>query len=81
MDRRKWRQELASTNNGYGPDLSSADPSQRPSGGGGRAPARHRIMSGDMGQMQQPSTRELLVQMDNAKTTIKDLEQVSVPFR
>ena len=33
-------------------------------------------MSGDMGQMQL-STRELQVQMENAKTTIKDLEQVS----
>ncbi|KAG9061924.1 hypothetical protein KI688_006641 [Linnemannia hyalina] len=39
-------------------------------------PTRHRMMSGDMGQMQL-STRELQVQMDNAKTTIKDLEQVS----
>ncbi|KAF9927991.1 hypothetical protein BGZ67_007221 [Mortierella alpina] len=38
-------------------------------------PSRHRIMSGDMGQMQ-PSTRELAVQMENAKTTIKDLEQI-----
>ncbi|KAF9143568.1 hypothetical protein BGX30_000094 [Mortierella sp. GBA39] len=37
-------------------------------------PTRHRMMSGDMGQMQL-STRELQVQMDNAKTTIKDLEQ------
>ena len=35
-------------------------------------------MSGDMGAMQ-PSTRELQVQMENAKTTIKDLEQVSGP--
>ncbi|KAF9279218.1 hypothetical protein BGZ68_008062 [Mortierella alpina] len=38
-------------------------------------PSRHRIMSGDMGQMQ-PSTRELAVQMENAKATIKDLEQI-----
>ncbi|KAF8931692.1 hypothetical protein BGZ58_007471 [Dissophora ornata] len=34
-----------------------------------------RIMSGDMGPMQ-PSTRELHVQMENAKATIKDLEQI-----
>ncbi|KAF9140375.1 hypothetical protein BG015_001693 [Linnemannia schmuckeri] len=39
--------------------------------------SRHRVMSGDMGQMQL-STRELQVQMENAKTTIKDLEQT--PF-
>ncbi|KAI8598853.1 hypothetical protein EDD21DRAFT_176010 [Dissophora ornata] len=38
-------------------------------------PNRHRIMSGDMGPMQ-PSTRELHVQMENAKATIKDLEQI-----
>ncbi|KAG0313956.1 hypothetical protein BGZ99_008466, partial [Dissophora globulifera] len=48
------------------------------SGGEGQIndrPSRHRIMSGDMGAMQ-PSTRELHVQMENAKTTIKDLEQI-----
>ncbi|ORY95099.1 hypothetical protein BCR41DRAFT_375925 [Lobosporangium transversale] len=38
-------------------------------------PSRHRILSGDMGAMQ-PSNRELHVQMENAKTTIKDLEQI-----
>ncbi|KAG0249737.1 hypothetical protein BG011_008986 [Mortierella polycephala] len=38
-------------------------------------PGRHRVVSGDMGQMQ-PSNRELMVQMENAKTTIKDLEQI-----
>ncbi|KAG0293088.1 hypothetical protein BGZ96_003360 [Linnemannia gamsii] len=38
-------------------------------------PTRHRVMSGDMGQIQL-STRELQVQMENAKTTIKDLEQI-----
>ncbi|KAF9097333.1 hypothetical protein BGX23_009181 [Mortierella sp. AD031] len=41
--------------------------------GGGTS--RHRVMSGDMGQLQL-STRELQVQMENAKTTIKDLEQI-----
>ncbi|KAG0026159.1 hypothetical protein BGZ82_009614 [Podila clonocystis] len=41
---------------------------------GGR-PTRHRVMSGDMAQLQ-PSARELQVQMENAKTTIKDLEQI-----
>ncbi|KAG0223175.1 hypothetical protein BGX31_008655 [Mortierella sp. GBA43] len=38
-------------------------------------PSRHRIMSGDMGVIQ-PSARELHVQMENAKTTIRDLEQI-----
>ncbi|KAF9179679.1 hypothetical protein BGZ50_006765 [Haplosporangium sp. Z 11] len=38
-------------------------------------PGRHRVMSGDMGQVQ-PSNRELMVQMENARTTIKDLEQI-----
>ncbi|KAI7816784.1 hypothetical protein BC939DRAFT_507996 [Gamsiella multidivaricata] len=38
-------------------------------------PSRYRMMSGDMGPMQ-PSNRELHVQMENAKTTIKDLEQI-----
>ncbi|KAG0199040.1 hypothetical protein BGX28_007614 [Mortierella sp. GBA30] len=37
--------------------------------------SRHRVMSGDMSPMQ-PSARELMVQMENAKTTIKDLEQI-----
>lgn len=41
----------------------------------GSRPTRHRVMSGDMAQLQ-PSARELQVQMENAKTTIKDLEQV-----
>ncbi|KAF9119046.1 hypothetical protein BGW39_000652, partial [Mortierella sp. 14UC] len=46
---------------------------------------RHRVMSADMGmggggggQQMQLSTRELMVQMENAKTTIKDLEQGQV---
>lgn len=42
-------------------------------------PTRRRVMSGDMGQMQL-TTRELQVQMENAKTTIKDLEQVSKKY-
>ncbi|KFH69361.1 hypothetical protein MVEG_04174 [Podila verticillata NRRL 6337] len=41
----------------------------------GSRPTRHRVMSGDMAQLQ-PSARELQVQMENAKTTIKDLEQI-----
>lgn len=44
-------------------------------GNQGSRPTRHRVMSGDMAQLQ-PSARELQVQMENAKTTIKDLEQV-----
>ncbi|KAF9906619.1 hypothetical protein EC991_000420 [Linnemannia zychae] len=46
---------------------------------------RHRVMSGDMGgggggggggQQMQLSTREMMVQIENARTTIKDLEQI-----
>ncbi|KAG0097230.1 hypothetical protein BGZ93_003186 [Podila epicladia] len=44
-------------------------------GNQGSRPTRHRVMSGDMAQLQ-PSARELQVQMENAKTTIKDLEQI-----
>ncbi|KAG0343911.1 hypothetical protein BG004_004898 [Podila humilis] len=44
-------------------------------GSQGTRPTRHRVMSGDMAQLQ-PSARELHVQMENAKTTIKDLEQI-----
>lgn len=46
-------------------------------GSQGSRPTRHRVMSGDMAQLQ-PSARELQVQMENAKTTIKDLEQVRI---
>ncbi|GJJ74982.1 hypothetical protein EMPS_07340 [Entomortierella parvispora] len=73
-DGRSWHKEMNNSNHGYGQDLRSPDQLQT-SGNGGRVPARHRVMSGDMGQMQ-PSTRELLVQMENAKTTIKDLEKI-----
>ncbi|KAF9358572.1 hypothetical protein BGX26_001409 [Mortierella sp. AD094] len=38
-------------------------------------PSRHRVTSGDMSHLQ-PSARELNVQMENAKTTIRDLEQI-----
>ncbi|KAF9425681.1 hypothetical protein BGZ76_003120, partial [Entomortierella beljakovae] len=38
-------------------------------------PSRHKAMSGDMSHAQ-PSARELNVQMENAKTTIRDLEQI-----
>ncbi|KAF8962044.1 hypothetical protein BGZ46_001249, partial [Entomortierella lignicola] len=38
-------------------------------------PSRHRIRTGDLSQLQ-PSARELNVQMENAKTTIRDLEQI-----
>ncbi|KAG0266121.1 hypothetical protein DFQ27_000168 [Actinomortierella ambigua] len=40
-------------------------------------PNRQWLMSGsDTVSMQQPSTREMFVQMENAKATIKDLEQI-----
>lgn len=64
-----WRQ----TSGGHGQSHQQQQQYQQSQLG---RPTRHRVMSGDMGQMQL-STRELQVQMENAKTTIKDLEQVS----
>ncbi|OAQ26652.1 hypothetical protein K457DRAFT_688794 [Linnemannia elongata AG-77] len=67
-----WRQ----VNGGHGQSYQQRQQQQQPYQQSqlGR-PTRHRVMSGDMGQMQL-STRELQVQMENAKTTIKDLEQI-----
>ncbi|KAG0046929.1 hypothetical protein BGZ89_005114 [Linnemannia elongata] len=67
-----WRQ----VNGGHGQSYQQQQQQQQPYQQSqlGR-PTRHRVMSGDMGQMQL-STRELQVQMENAKTTIKDLEQI-----
>ncbi|KAG0045803.1 hypothetical protein BGZ83_008983 [Gryganskiella cystojenkinii] len=69
---RNWRQEMS---NGSGNPQQGSDQQQQLQSHHLQRPTRHRIMSGDMGH-QQPSTRELLVQMENAKTTIKDLEQI-----
>ncbi|KAG0005877.1 hypothetical protein BGZ65_009949 [Modicella reniformis] len=63
----QWRQN----NTGGG----SVDQQQQQQQQYGR-PTRHRIMSGDDMGVIQPSTRELHVQMENAKTTIRDLEQI-----
>ncbi|KAF9359052.1 hypothetical protein BGX34_008563 [Mortierella sp. NVP85] len=62
---------ISSTNNGRGEHRRQGTGGDQQHG----RPSRHRIMSGDMGVMQ-PSTRELQVQMENAKTTIRDLEQI-----
>ncbi|KAF9919305.1 hypothetical protein FBU30_011076 [Linnemannia zychae] len=59
---------------GFGQDWRHGSKGQFQQQQSGRS-MRHRVMSGDMGQMQL-STRELQVQMENAKTTIKDLEQI-----
>jgi len=67
---------VSSTNNGRGEHRRHGTGGDQQHG----RPSRHRIMSGDMGVIQ-PSTRELQVQMDNAKTTIKDLEQVSALYQ